>query len=155
MAPLLRIGLTGGIASGKSTVSALFARRGIPVLDTDRIAPRSSSLGCPALQQIIDAFGDGILDAEGRLDRQGLRSRIFANATARRTLEAIMHPAIRADARQSSDAGGPYQIWVIPLLVEGGRVNTVDRILVVDCPVETQLARLQDRDGETAESAGA
>jgi dephospho-CoA kinase len=154
MANPLRIGLTGGIASGKSTVATLFAERGIPVLDTDRIAREVVEPGQPALAAVVKAFGPGILGPDGRLDRPALRSRVFADAAARKKLEAILHPAIRAElARQSAKAGGPYQVLVIPLLVEGGRIDSVDRVLVVDCPVEAQLHRLRARDGETAESA--
>jgi dephospho-CoA kinase len=152
----LRIGLTGGIASGKSTVAELFAARGVPVLDTDRIAREVVEPGRATLRAVIAEFGPEILGADGRLDRRALRRLIFAEPAARRKLEAILHPAIRAElARQSALAGGPYQILVIPLLVESGRIDSVDRILAVDCPVEDQLARLQARDGETAESAHA
>ena len=150
----LRIGLTGGIASGKSTVAELFAERGIPVLDTDRIAREVVEPGKPALAAVVAAFGPGILGPDGRLDRPALRVRVFSDPAARTKLEAILHPAIRTElARQSARVGGPYQVLVIPLLVEGGRIDSVDRILVVDCPVEIQLQRLQARDGETAESA--
>jgi dephospho-CoA kinase len=150
----LRIGLTGGIASGKSTVADLFAERGIPVLDTDRIAREVVEPGQPALAAVVKAFGSGILGPDGRLDRPALRARVFSDPAARSKLEAILHPAIRAElGRQSARAGGPYQVLVIPLLVEGGRIDSVDRVLVVDCPVEAQLHRLQARDGETAESA--
>jgi dephospho-CoA kinase len=149
-----RIGLTGGIASGKSTVAGLFAGRGVPVLDTDRIARDVVEPGEPALAAVVAEFGSGILGPDGRLDRAALRARIFSDPEARRTLEAILHPAIRAElARQSASAGGPYQVLVIPLLVEGGRIDAVDRILVVDCPVEIQLERVKTRDGEAAESA--
>lgn len=154
MAAPFRIGLTGGIASGKSTVADLFARRGVPVLDTDRIARDVVEPGEPALAAVVAEFGRGILGSDGRLDRAALRARIFAEPEARRTLEAILHPAIRAElARRSASADGPYQVLVIPLLVEGGRIDLVDRVLVVDCPVEVQLERLRARDGETPESA--
>ncbi len=156
MAPPLRIGLTGGIASGKSTVAELFAAHGVPVLDTDRIAREVVEPGRDALRAVIAEFGTEMLGVDGRLDRPALRRLIFAEPAARGKLEAILHPAIRAElARQSARAGGPYQILVIPLLVESGRIDAVDRILAVDCPVEDQLARLQARDGETAESAQA
>lgn len=156
MATPFRVGLTGGIASGKSTIAELFAARGVPVLDTDRIAREVVEPGRATLRAVIAEFGPEILGADGRLDRRALRRLIFAEPAARRKLEAILHPAIRAElARQSALAGGPYQILVIPLLVESGRIDSVDRILAVDCPVEDQLARLQARDGETAESAHA
>ena len=154
MAGPFRIGLTGGIASGKSTVAELFAGRGVPVLDTDRIARDVVEPGQPALAAVMAEFGTGILGPDGRLDRAALRARIFSDPEARRKLEAILHPAIRAElARQSAVAGGPYQVLVIPLLVEGGRIDAVDRVLVVDCPVEIQLERVKTRDGETLESA--
>ncbi len=152
----LRIGLTGGIASGKTTVANLFAALGVPVLDTDQIARDVVEPGQPALGQVVAAFGPDILGPDGRLDRPALRARVFADPDSRKRLEAILHPAIRAElARQAEAAGGPYQVWVIPLLVEGGQVDRVDRILVVDCPEEIQLARVMARDGETPESARA
>jgi len=154
VANTLRIGLTGGIASGKSTVADLFAQLGVPVLDTDLIARQIVEPAQPTLARVVEAFGPGVLGPDGRLDRPALRARVFSDPAARRRLEEILHPAIRAElARQSATAGGVYQVLVIPLLVEGGQVDTVDRVLVVDCPVETQLERLTARDGETAESA--
>jgi len=152
----LRIGLTGGIASGKSTVARLFAARGVPVIDTDQIARDVVEPGQPALAAVVVAFGADILAADGHLDRPALRRMVFADPEARRRLETILHPAIRTElAQRSAAAGGPYQVWVIPLLVEGGRLDRVDRVLVVDCAEETQVARLMARDGETADSARA
>lgn len=152
----LRIGLTGGIASGKSVVAELFASRGVPVIDTDRIAREVVEPGEPALAQVVESFGDGILDEAGRLDRRALRERVFADPADRCRLEDILHPAIMAELeRQCAAAGGEYQVLVIPLLVEGGRSDAVDRVLVVDCPVETQLARLCRRDDETEAGARA
>ena len=152
----LRVALTGGIASGKTTVADLFARRGVPVIDTDVIARQVVEPGQPALAQVVSAFGPGILDAEGRLDRRRMRERIFADSDAKRQLEAILHPAIRAEmARQSQAAGGPYQVLVIPLFAEGGRRDHVDRVLLVDVPEELQVQRLMLRDGVTREQAQA
>lgn len=152
----LRIGLTGGIASGKSVVAGLFAARGVPVIDTDRIAREVVEPGQPALARVVEAFGDGVLDEAGRLDRRALRERVFADPGDRRRLEGILHPAIMAELEeQSAAAGGDYQVLVIPLLVEGGRSEAVDRVLVVDCPVETQLERLRARDEETEAGARA
>jgi dephospho-CoA kinase len=152
----LRIGLTGGIASGKTTVADLFAALGVPVLDTDQIARDVVEPGQPALAEVVAAFGPRILGPDSRLDRPRLRARVFADPDSRQRLEAILHPAIRAElARRAGAAGGPYQVWVIPLLVEGGQVDRVDRILVVDCPEAVQLARVQARDGETEASARA
>lgn len=151
---MLRIGLTGGVASGKSTVGDLFAAAGATVIDADRIARKVVEPGQPALAALVQAFGSDIVGTNGRLDRTELRQRIFANADIRRQVEAILHPAILAElGRQSAAATGPYQVLVIPLLVEGDRAGLVDRVLVVDCPVETQIARLIGRDGETRESA--
>src|SRR5262245_54964575 len=151
---MLRIGLTGGIASGKSTVAQLFAARGATVLDTDAIAREVVEPGTPGLAALVAALGGGILDASGRLDRAELRRRVFADAATRREVEAVLHPAIVAELeRQSRQAPGPYQVFVIPLLVEGGLEHIVDRILVVDCPEEEQLRRLVARDGETREAA--
>jgi dephospho-CoA kinase len=151
---MLRIGLTGGVASGKSTVGDLFAAAGATVIDADRIARKVVEPGQPALAALVQAFGSDIVGTNGRLDRTELRQRIFANADVRRQVEAILHPAILAElGRQSAAATGPYQVLVIPLLVEGDRAGLVDRVLVVDCPVETQIARLIGRDGETRESA--
>ena len=152
----LRIGLTGGIASGKSTVAALFAARGVPVLDTDQLARDVVEPGQPAFGEVVATFGPDVLGPDGRLDRPRLRARVFADPDARKRLEAILHPAIRAElARRADAAGGPYQVWVIPLLVEGGQVDRVDRILVVDCPAEVQLSRVMARDGGTEEAARA
>lgn len=156
MAGPLRIGLTGGIASGKSAAARLFAARGVPVIDTDQIARDLVEPGQPGLAAVVAEFGEDVLTPEGRLDRAALRGRVFADPQARRRLEAVLHPAIRAElAHRSAAAGGPYQIWVIPLLVEGGRIDQVDRVLVVDCPVEVQHARLRRRDGETEAGARA
>lgn len=153
---MFRIGLTGGIASGKSTVADLFADAGAVVIDTDRIAREVVEPGRPALAALVTSLGPGILDREGRLDRAPLRRRIFTDADVRHTVESILHPAILAElGRQSAAAGGPYQVLVIPLLVEGDRGGLVDRVLVVDCPVDTQIERLIARDGETRESAQA
>lgn len=151
--PLL-IALTGGIASGKTAVSRLFEELGVPVLDTDQIARDVVEPGTPALVQVAEAFGNDILDASGHLDRKRLRERVFADPAQRHRLEAITHPAIREElARRSATSGGPYQVHVIPLLVEGGRVDDYDRVLVVDCPEQDQIARLVARDGSDIEQA--
>lgn len=151
--PLL-IALTGGIASGKSAVARLFENLGVPVLDTDQIARDIVEPGMPAFAEIVTAFGRDILDASGRLDRRRLRDRVFADPAQRRQLESITHPAIRAElARRSTAAAGTYQIHVIPLLVEGGRSDVYDRVLVVDCPEAQQIERLMTRDKSSAEQA--
>ena len=154
--PPLRVALTGGIASGKSTVANLFAARGVPVIDTDVIAREVVEPGTPALAAVVEAFGPEVLGADGRLDRRRMRERIFGDAAARRRLEGILHPAIRAEmARRSLAAGGPYQVLVIPLLAEGGRRDHVDRVLLVDVPEELQVERLMRRDGVSREQAAA
>lgn len=152
----LRIGLTGGIASGKSAAADAFAALGVPVLDADLIAREVVEPGQPGLARLVAEFGDDLLDDRGRLDRRALRTRVFADPAARRRLEALLHPAIwaRLEAR-SAAAGGPYQVLVIPLLVESGAAHTVDRVLVVDCAIETQVQRLRDRDGESEAGARA
>lgn len=151
-----RVALTGGIASGKTAVANFFATHGVLVIDTDVIAREVVEPGQPALAAVVEAFGTGVLAADGRLDRPRLRERIFGDAEARRRLEAILHPAIRAEMeRQSRAAGGPYQVLVIPLLVEGGRRDHIDRVLVVDVPEATQIERLVRRDGVSRDQAEA
>ena len=150
----LRIGLTGGIASGKSTVADMFADLGIPVIDTDLIARDVVAPGQPALQEIREAFGAGVIAEDGSLDRPAMRALVFAEDGARRRLEAILHPRIGAATREQADAaGGPYQIIVVPLLLESSLRAFVDRVLVVDCEEETQVARLLSRDAESESQA--
>jgi dephospho-CoA kinase len=152
-APLL-IALTGGIASGKSTIADLFANLGVPVLDTDQIARDVVEPGSPTLQQLVSEFGSDILDSQGRLDRARMRERVFGDHSQRQRLEAITHPAIRAElARRSAAAGGDYQVHVIPLLVEAGRAEAYDRVLVVDSSEEEQIRRLTHRDRASPEQA--
>lgn len=149
-----RIGLTGGIASGKSTVAAMFAELGAPVIDTDIIARQVVRPGQPALDEIRVRFGDDAIDANGTLDRTAIRKRIFADEGARLDLEAILHPRIGVETRRQADAaGGVYQIIVVPLLVDSALQDFVDRILVVDCDEELQIQRLLARDSETVEQA--
>ena len=151
---MLRIGLTGGIASGKSTVADLFTARGATVLDTDVIAREVVEPGRPALGALVRALGSGIAGPDGRLDRSELRRRLFQDAALRREVESILHPAIIAELeRQALGAGGPYQVFVIPLLVENRFLSIVDRVLVVDCSEQEQVRRLMARDGESRESA--
>ncbi len=151
--PLL-IGLTGGIASGKSTVADMFAGLGIPVIDTDVIARELVICGQPALEDIRRRFGDRMIDVHGNLDRAALRREIFADDVARRDLEAILHPRIGAEVRRlSAETAGAYQVIVVPLLVQSPLLEFVDRVLVVDCSEETQVRRLVARDGESVEQA--
>lgn len=150
----LLIALTGGIATGKSAVAELFARHGVPVLDTDQIARDVVEPGSPTLGKLVEAFGAGILDAAGRLDRARMRERVFADPTQRHLLESITHPAIRDElARRAAAVDSDYQVHAIPLLVESGRIDAYDRVLVVDCPQEQQISRLLQRDGMNLELA--
>jgi dephospho-CoA kinase len=154
MRRILRIGLTGGIASGKSTVANLFAALGIPVIDTDVLAREVVAPGTAGLAAIVERFGPAILKADSSLDRAALRATVFASPDDRRWLEQLTHPLIRALMEERcAAAGGPYQIIAIPLLAETGRDRRVDRVLVVDCDRETQIARLRARDGSTLEQA--
>jgi dephospho-CoA kinase len=149
----LRIGLTGGIASGKSTVAECFARLGVPVIDTDQLARAVVEPAQPALAAVAAAFGPDLLAPGGRLNRAKMRARIFADPDARTRLEAILHPRIRnATLAAAQAAGGHYQLIVVPLLFESGFDALVDRVLVVDCPEELQRERLAERDGETPDS---
>jgi dephospho-CoA kinase len=153
-----RVALTGGIASGKTTVANLFAARGVPLIDTDVIAREIVEPGQPALELVAAAFGPEVLGPDGRLDRRQLRERIFQDPSARRTLESILHPAIRAEMELQSRAAAntaPYQVLVIPLLAEGGRRDHVNRVLVVDAPEDVQVARLVARDHVTEAQARA
>ncbi len=153
---LLRIGLTGGIASGKSTVADLFAALEVPVIDTDKIAREVVEPGQPPLEKLVERFGTGILTPDGHLDRPKLREIVFSDPRARADLEALTHPAIgSAVEAMAAAAGGPYQILVIPLLVEKGLGKRLDRVLVVDCPETLQLRRLQARDGSSPAQAQA
>lgn len=147
MGQALRIGLTGGIASGKSTVAGLFAARGAPVIDTDRLAREAVYPGSDGLRAVVDAFGAAILDADGRLDRDALGRRIFEDPEARQRLEAILHPLVRQrlEARLSG-VGAPYAVVVVPLLVETGMHREVDRVVAVDLPEALQRQRAAARD---------
>ena len=144
---MLRIGLTGGIGSGKSTVADLFAARGVPVIDADAIAREVVEPGQPALAEIIAAFGSDCVDAQGRLDRARLRARVFADASQRKRLEAILHPRIHAVmAKRAAVQTAAYALLVIPLLFEADQRDLVDRVLVVDVSPEMHRARVRARD---------
>jgi dephospho-CoA kinase len=152
----LRIGLTGGIASGKSTVAQRFLDLGVPVIDADEVARAVVAPGTPGLVAVIERFGPSVVAKNGELDRRALRDLIFSDSGSRRALEAILHPLIRADMEQRAEsATGSYIVMSIPLLVEGGSRNQVDRILVVDVEEEMQLQRLMKRDGGSLEQARA
>ena len=150
----LRIGLTGGIASGKTTVARMFAELGVPVIDTDVIAREVVMPGQPALEEIRSRFGAGVIAADGSLDRRAMRRIVFSDPAHREELEGILHPRIREEALRRSDAAeGPYLLIVVPLLVESPLRHHVDRILVVDCSVATQIDRLMRRDVESEKHA--
>jgi dephospho-CoA kinase len=144
------VGLTGGIGSGKSTVAALFARHGVLVIDTDAIAHRLTAAGGVAIPAIRAAFGDAVLAPDGALDRAAMRRRVFADANARKRLEAILHPLIRQQVERELARleAQPYAIVVIPLLVETAAYgDLVERILVVDCDEASQVERVCARNG--------
>ena len=150
----LRIGLTGGIASGKTMVADAFAEFGTTVVDTDIIARDVVRPGAPALMEISSAFGAEVIAADGTLKRDVMRSIIFSDDEKRRQLEAILHPRIREETEhQVAAANGHYLIIVVPLLAESPMQAMMDRILVVDCTEDTQISRLMARDVETEEQA--
>lgn len=145
----LVVAMTGGIASGKSAVERHFVMRGIHVYDADRAAREVIEPGTDGLASLVEAFGNGILDHDGQLDRRAMRLRIFADEAIRRTLEAIIHPRVRQWLRErASTDTGPYCVLAIPLLAENiAHYRWVDRILLVDAPESLQIARLMARDG--------
>ncbi|MGC1523898.1 MAG: dephospho-CoA kinase [Steroidobacteraceae bacterium] len=152
----LRIGLTGGIASGKSTVARRFAELAIPVVDADVAAREVVAPGTPGLARVIERFGPGVMAGNGELDRHALRQLIFSDPSSRQDLEAILHPLIRAAMEHSAEtAVGPYVVMAIPLLVESDARGRVDRILVVDVDEAVQLMRMQARDGGSLDQARA
>ncbi len=148
--------LTGGIASGKSAVSGRFARLGVPVVDTDVIARELVRPGQAALAAIVDAFGTGILDQRGQLDRRRMREIVFSDPASKLRLESILHPAIGADVdRQIRSLDAVYCILVVPLLTESRRYGWADRVLVMDVDEETQIKRVIARDQVSREQAEA
>jgi dephospho-CoA kinase len=153
----LRIGLTGGIASGKSTVTQRFGELGVPVIDADVASRSVVEPGKPGLAQVVARFGTGVLDADGQLDRSALRNLIFKDSSLRQALDAILHPLIRVEMeRETTQSEGPYVVMAIPLLVEGGSAGKrMDRVLVVDADETLQIQRLQARDGSSVEQARA
>lgn len=146
---MLRIGLTGGIGSGKSTVSALLQARGAAIVDTDAIARSLTVAGGPAMPALVQAFGPDMADATGALDRVRMRERVFADAAAKQVLESILHPLIGAECeRQAGVAEAPAVVFDVPLLVESGRWRRlVDKVLVVDASTQTQRERVTARSG--------
>lgn len=144
---MFRIGLTGGIASGKSTVADVFTELGAAVVDTDAVAREVVAPGESGLEAVATEFGPDILLPNGELDRRALRSIVFRDPQRRETLESILHPLIRARTLQMiASLEAPYVVVVVPLLLETGFAELVERILVVDCPEAQQLERLRQRD---------
>jgi dephospho-CoA kinase len=144
------IGLTGGIGSGKTAVSNLFAQLGAGIVDTDLIAHQITAPGGKAIPLIRDHFGAEFIDNGGALDRAKMRSLVFQNSEAKKALEEITHPLIRQEtlrqANQLADAGAPYLLLVVPLLIESGAwIDQIDYLVVVDCPEETQIQRVMHR----------
>lgn len=154
---MLKVGLTGGIASGKSHAASVFARLGVPVSDADRISHTLTAPGQPGLAALVQALGKDILDSQEALDRPALRRRIFTDSGLRKQVEGILHPLVIGTLKAELEAAqGPYALAVIPLLAESTPSQAlVDRILVVDCPEELQVARLMSRDGSTETEARA
>jgi len=155
---MLKIGLTGGIGCGKSTVAKIFSQLGVPVIDADEVAHRLVAAGRPALLDIQQAFGSGILKQDGSLNRAALREIVFSNPDEKQKLEAILHPliyqAIGAGIEHlTQQTGAAYCVICLPLLFETGKAaaGVVDRILVIDCPVEEQITRVRKRDHLTVE----
>lgn len=148
------VGLTGGIGAGKSAVAALLADHGATVIDSDRLAREVVAPGTPGLAAVAAAFGDGVLRPDGALDRPALGAVVFADPAARRRLEAITHPLIRAESERRVAALAPDAVVVhdIPLLVESGRSAGFDLVVVVETPVEIRLARLAERGLARAEA---
>ena len=150
---MFAVGLTGGIGSGKSTVADLFSAHGVPLVDTDLIAHRITAPHGMAMPQIAAEFGEAFVAPDGSLDRARMRSLVFSEDSARKRLEGITHPLIRAETeREQREAQGPYVIVVVPLLVESGKWKTrVNRVLTVDCSVETQISRVMSRNNFSRE----
>ncbi|MGW6278169.1 dephospho-CoA kinase [Kribbella sp. NPDC055071] len=152
---MLRVGLTGGIGSGKSAVSSRLAARGAVVIDSDVLAREVVAKGTDGLAEVVEAFGNDVLTAEGELDRPALGRIVFSDEPARRRLEAITHPRVRARAAQleAQAAADAIVVHDIPLLVETGQAGKFDVVLVVDVPVEVQVERLTSQRGMAAEEA--
>ncbi|MES1926149.1 dephospho-CoA kinase [Salinisphaera sp. T31B1] len=147
MTSKLTVGLTGGIASGKSAVASAFQRMGVKIIDADVVARQIVEPGQPALAEIMARFGEDIVDSDGQLRRRALREIVFADDAARADLETITHPRIRQGlAAERDSAQSDYCLLVVPLLVKSSMIDLVDRVLVIDAPEATQLERLMSRD---------
>lgn len=151
MRPALVIGITGGIGSGKTTVANLFSSLGVPVIDADELARQVVTPGQPAYEEIVRLFGPTVVSESGELDRRRLRERVFSNPENRAHIEKIIHPRVYAQMnRQLDRLDVPYAIVVVPLLIETGGRDLVNRVLVVDSPENLQIARTTRRDGTTS-----
>ena len=151
---MIRIGLTGGIGSGKSAVADRFKRYGIPVIDSDILTRELVVPGSSALQDIVQRFGETITNPEGQLDRKALRKIIFEDRQARRDLESILHPAVREEInKRLNGLNAPYCLVVIPLMVESGMTTMFERIIVVDCSEAQQIERVMQRDSCSEQEA--
>ncbi|MDR3070067.1 MAG: dephospho-CoA kinase [Propionibacteriaceae bacterium] len=152
---MLRVALTGGIGSGKTTVADRLAWLGAVIIDADELAREAVARGTAGLRQVVEAFGEGVRQPDGELDRQALARIVFADEDARKRLEAIIHPRVRRLCRELEEQADPCAIvvCVIPLLVETGQEHDFDVVVVVDVDLETQLRRVQTRDGLDAAAA--
>ncbi len=152
---MFTVGVTGGIGSGKSSAADRFRQLGVPVIDADAVARQIVEPGMPALQEIINAFGESVANDQGELDRAELRKIIFSDSNRKSQLEAILHPRIYAEIlRLLSELSTSYAIVVIPLLAESKREYPLDRILVIDVPSDVQISRVTTRDDQSTEEVG-
>ncbi len=153
----MRVGLTGGVASGKSSVSTVLEELGAVVIDADQLAREVVAPGTEGLREVVDAFGPDVLTAEGELDRPGMGRLVFADAAKRAVLEGIIHPRVRARGAELEAAAGPHAVVVhdIPLLVETGQADRFDAVVVVDVPAELQVERMTALRGMSEEDARA
>ncbi|MDD9350588.1 dephospho-CoA kinase [Mumia sp.] len=152
---MIRVGLTGGIGSGKSAVSTLLRDRGAVIIDSDVLAREVVEPGTPGLAAVVERFGDDVLTADGQLDRPALGALVFSDLSARRDLEDIVHPLVRARGADLEAQAGPDAVVVhdVPLLVETGQASRFDLVVVVDAPVEVQIERLVTQRGMSREEA--
>lgn len=147
---MLIVGITGGIGSGKTTAANRFGELGVPVIDADVVARQAVEPGRPALQEIKETFGKDVIGSDGQLNRNTLRRVVFSDYEMKKKLENILHPIIFEEiTRQLDQLSSVYAIVVIPLLAEGKRNYPLDRVLVIDAPVELQLSRVSDRDQQS------
>ncbi len=150
------VALTGGLASGKSEAARRFETLGVPVIDADAATRALVEPGSPALDEIVEAFGAGVLDERGRLDRTRMRERIFSDSGDRKRLESILHPKVRGAMQAFAESSGaPYVLFVIPLLVETDQAHAMDRVIVMDAPRTLRAARARARDGSAPKTVAA